>query len=167
MKGVIQVTDYTKTATGWRKTGERIELASEIDASHWRKWQQFDGNGARLIANSGLMFSYTTKSPDGTQKVKYKKLRVNYGGRRFLEIFDKFQNLSDKYYNTLKRRARKCAESAGIDFDTQAAAISSSSLHGFYFPNLPQGGGVFFVCGHPVILTDKDINEIIDGKRGL
>lgn len=171
MLGCVKVTEYTKTATGWRKTSERIELASILSASHWRKWQQFDGNGARLILNNGMLSSYTTKSPDGSQKVNYKLLRINYGGERFADVFDWFGSRCGGYHEltkTYERRARKCAEAAGIDFINESAFISSGKIHGFYLPNNRNGWRcVAFVAGNPVLLTNKDINEILDGKRGL
>lgn len=77
-----------------------------------------------------------------------------------------FIDLNENKFETLEKKARKLFNNSkdlkGFDFDKEAAAITSSRPHGFYFPNIPQVSCISFLYDQesgeifPILLKIKD-----------
>lgn len=70
------------------------------------------------------------------------------------KCFDNLYNLSDKKFLQLKRKAKKLYYNFTHEnnFDLENCFISSSSLHGFYFPNLQIINCICFIDEKPILL---------------
>lgn len=142
----------------WQTVEAWTEARAIIDSSHWESWRRFDSAGspkrATLRSQCGYMFSYTSYSPTGAERVKVKLLRYISGGE-YLANFDKLDKISDKDYKKLLKKAEACARYNGIDF-SEACFISSCGVgHGFYFPNSQKWRGIFFCRGEAVAVSNK------------
>lgn len=73
--------------------------------------------------------------------------------------FDNLEGLTDRGYKALFEKAKKAYQKTQYRykrFEDQACFISSSSLHGFYFPNLGAGlRCIAFRNCKPVLIFDK------------
>ena len=70
-----------------------------------------------------------------------------------LYIFDNLYNISDKLYNKLYKKAKTLFyKYYNVSFENNACFISSSALHGFYFPNLENIVCISFINEKPIIL---------------
>lgn len=154
MKGLVLVSRFDKVGNKWEKTTEKVDVLN-IDCSYW-KGSGF-GSYERLNLNNGLMYSFVTVRPDGQAKMTYKNIAYLFSGRGY-QTFDKLDKLTDKEYKLYERRARKLAKENGINFDQEAVYITTSDLHGFYFPNLKDYRCISFINGKAYLLS----NDIVD-----
>lgn len=92
-------------------------------------------------------------------KESYKKTRfVPFSGGYDYKICDNllklnFQKLNNKEYKKLYNKAKKLyfEFTNKNDFDDEAAFISTSSIDGFYFPNLENIKLIAFIDGKPIL----------------
>lgn len=158
-KGIILSERFELIGGRWHKTSEWTDADAIIDRQHWEKWQRFFSNGevkpATLRTQCGYMVNFVSYSPDGKHKTRAKLLRYISGGE-YLSYFDKLENLSNREYLKLYEKAQKAAALKGIDLKKEGAFISSSGVaHGFYLPNNEDCLGVFFCCGHAVLVPSR------------
>ena len=153
MKGLVLVSRFDKVGNKWRKTEEEICMLN-IDCSYW-KGSGF-GSYERLSLNNGLMYSFVTVSPDGQAKMTYKTVSYLFSGRGY-QAFDK---ITEKEYKLYERRARKLAKENGINFDQEAVYITTSDLHGFYFPNLKDYRCISFINGKAYLLSNYIVEKL-------
>ena len=157
--GITKTTKYQLINGRWHKMEEWTDPRAIIDYSHWEEWRRWDSNGstrrATLKSQCGYMLSYTAYSPDSSEMIKVKLLRYISGGS-YLSNFDKLDNISDKDYKKLAKKARTACARNGINFDQEACYISSCGVaHGFYFPNLENYRGIFFCRGEAVLVSSS------------
>lgn len=158
-KGITLTKKFDLIGGRWHKVEEWTEADAVIDWRHWEEWRKFDSAGsvkrATLRSQCGYMISYTSYSPDGSEKVEVRLLKYISGGP-YLGNFDKLNNISDPEYLKLYEKAQKAAAAQGIDLAKEGAFISSSGVaHGFYFPNLDKWRGVFFCRGYAVLVPSR------------
>lgn len=70
------------------------------------------------------------------------------------KIFDDLYNIIDKKYKELYKKAKKLYYdyTKRMDFSDQVCFISSSSLNGFYFPNVEDVRCIAFIDSKPILL---------------
>lgn len=146
-RGIVKTTRYALVNKRWRKTEVLTEGKALINAKHWEEWRKFF-DGARLTTNHGRLIKFVSYSPNGEEKAVTELLSDNYE----LSTFDKLDNITNRKYNSLFRKAKKACQRLGINFDQEQAFTSSSDLHGFYFPNNSTYRGVFFIKGNAVVI---------------
>lgn len=156
MKGLVLKSRFEKVGNKWQKTEEEINILN-IDCSYW-KGSGF-GSYQRLILNNGLMYSFVTVSPDGQAKVTYKNIAYLFSGRGY-QAFKKLDKLTDQEYKLYQRRARKLAKANGINFDQEVCYITTTDLHGFYFPNLKDYRCISFINGKAYLLSEDIAEEL-------
>lgn len=156
--GITKTEKFILIDGRWHKIEQWTDAHSIIDYSHWESWRRFDSAGSKkratLKSQCGYMLSYTSYSPDATQKVVTKLLRYISGGA-YLSYFDKLDNISDDEFHKLQRRARVCAEYHGINFEDSCFITSCGCGHGFYFPNSQKWRGIFFIKGEAVAVSNE------------
>ncbi len=157
--GITKTTQYQLINGRWHKREEWTEPHAIIDYSHWEEWRRWDSNGSRkratLRGQCGYMLSYTAYSPNSSEMIKVELLRYISGGS-YLSYFDKLDNISDKDYKKLEKKARTACARKAINFDKEACYISSTGVaHGFYFPNLKNYRGIFFCKGEAVLVPSS------------
>ena len=153
MKGLMLFSRFDKVGNKWKKTEEKIDILN-IDVRYWKGTGY--GSYERMTLNNGLMYSFIAESPDHQAKVTYKTISYLFSGRGY-EAFDK---ITEKEYKLYERRARKLAKENGINFDQEACFISSSDLHGFYFPNLKDYRCISFINGKAYLLSKYIVEKL-------
>lgn len=157
-KGIILNEKYELIGGKWRKVAEWADADAVIDRQHWEKWQVLLTTAekpAKLTAPNSFMINFVSYSPDGKYKVRVSLLRY-ISGDEYLSYFDKLENISDREYLELYEKAQKAADIMGIDLKKEGAFVSSSGVaHGFYFPNSEIWAGIFFCCGHAVLVPER------------
>lgn len=149
--GITKTTRYALVNKHWKKTDEWTDCHAIISVKHWEEWLHFFlDSGASLTTNNGRMIKFTSYAPNQKEKAVTELLSDNYE----LSTFDRLDNITDRAYNALYRKAKKACERKGVNFKEEQAFISSSDLHGFYFPNNAEYRGVFFIKGNAVLMRD-------------
>lgn len=152
--GIIKTTRYVLVNKRWHKTEEWTEGKAIVNAKHWEEWEKVfkrDNDKAILTTNHGRLIKFVSYSPDGKRKTITELLSDNYE----LSTFDKLDNITDRKYNSLFRKAKKACQRLGINFDQEQAFTSSSDLHGFYLPNNRTYRGVFFIKGNAIVIRQE------------
>ena len=148
-RGITKTTKYELKNNRWYKVDEWTTANSIIEPKHWQEWLRFFlDSGATLTTNNGRMIKFTSYAPNQKEKAVTELLSDNYE----LSTFDRLDNITDRAYNALYRKAKKACIKHGVNFEEEQAFTSSSDLHGFYFPNNATYRGVFFVKGNAVLM---------------
>lgn len=158
MKALYEKTYYFLNNEGkWETTEKRLCFVS----AYARDWERIRLVGDRFYTNSGLLWSAT--STQYRNKIKWQKVSgFIYEGRGSV-LFDKLDKITDEQFKKLRSRAKRCASAHGIDFESEACFISSSSVHGFYLPNNREGKRVIaFINGKAYLFSNELLDEILD-----
>ena len=168
MKGIMLIEHFKKKENKWVITDKGVSFFVDISEKYFQKCEKEDskyGWKTYLKTKDDIMVEYITIDKSETLRCKYTTIQV-VNNNEYFKAFDKFYNIDDKTFKSLKRKAKEVCKYYLIDFDTETIFTNIGKLHGFYLLNCYGFKVIAFCKGHAILLTNKDIKEMEELEKG-